>query len=106
MAYIELPILADTPDQSFSIALDGSVYHLRLRYNSRADYWMLFISTADGTPLLSGMAVRLGADLLDQYADAELPPGGLFAVNFVDAYAEPDRDNFGRDVSLIYQEAE
>lgn len=105
MAFIELPIAADTPDQSFSMVLDGAVYHLRLRLNTRAGFWVLFIAAADATPLLSGIAIRLGVDLLAPYADDPFPAGRLFAINFVDAYAEPDRDNFGRDVSLIFEEA-
>ena len=105
MAFIDLPIAADTPDQSFSVSLDAAVYRLRLRYNTRAGAWALSLATADGTPLLSGLALRLGVDLLAQFVDDRLPPGRLFAINYVDAYAEADRDNFGRDAALVYEEA-
>ena len=106
MAFIELPVASDIADQSFSVQLDGAVYQVRLRYNTRAGHWALDLADAVGTPLLSGMAIRLGVDLLAQFSDDRFPPGKLFAMNWVNAYAEPDRDNFGTDVALIYQEAD
>ena len=106
MAFIELPIAADTPHQSFSVQLDGALYTVRLRYNTRAGHWILDLFTFAGEQLVAGLALRLGVDLLSQYRSAEMPPGSLFVLNYVDPYAEPDRDNFGQDVMLIYQEAQ
>jgi hypothetical protein len=106
MAFIELPIIADTPDQSFSVILDGSLYQVRLRYNGRAGCWALSLFNAAGAPLIAGMAVRLGVDLLAQFSDNAFPPGRLFIINWADEYAKPGRKNFGSDVSLIYEEAE
>jgi hypothetical protein len=106
MAYIELPVAADIADQSFSVQLEGAVYQVRLRYNTRAGHWALSLADAVGSALLSGMAVRLGVDLLAQFVDDRFPPGKLFAINWVDANQEPDRDNLGSDVALIYREAD
>lgn len=106
MGYIELPVAEDTPHQSFSVQLEGSVYQFRLRYNTRAGHWALDLADAYGTRLICGIAVRLGVDLLSAYSDDSFPPGKLFAMNWVDPYQEPDRDNFGADVSLIYEESE
>jgi hypothetical protein len=106
MAYIELPVAEDTPYQSFSVKLEGSIYQVRLRYNSRAGHWALDLADAVGAPLVSGIAIRLGVDLLVQYSGDDFPPGKLFAMNWVDEFVEPDRDNFGTDVSLIYEESE
>ncbi len=106
MGYIELPVTADTLHQSFSVQLDGALYRIRLRYNMRAGCRALDLADATATPLLSGIAVRLGVDLLAQYSDDRFPPGKLFAMNWVDEYREPDRDNLGRDVFLVYEEAD
>ena len=75
MAYIELPISHDTPHQSFSVQLDGSVYQIRLRYNSRAGHWAMDLADAGGNPLTVGIAVRLGVDLLAQYSSVSLSSG-------------------------------
>lgn len=106
MAYIELPITADLPHQSFSVQLDGTVFRLRLRYNWRAGHWALDLADSSGAPLISGVAVRLGVDLLAQYADDRLPSGKLFAMNWVAPYQPPGRDNFGTDVVLIYEQGQ
>ena len=105
MAFLELPLTVDVPHQSFSVQLDGTVYRMRLRYNSRAGHWTLDLADAAANPLVSGVAVRLGVDLLAQYADDRFPAGKLFAMNWVEAYREPARDDFGSDVVLIYEEA-
>ena len=103
MAYYELPI-DNTADQSFTVTLDGAVYRIHLRYNSRARFWAMDILDAADTQLVMGLAVRLGIDLLAQYAD-RFPPGRMFAINYADPYVEPNRDNMGSDVRLVYQEA-
>jgi hypothetical protein len=105
MAYLELPVTADLAYQSFSMQLDGAVYTIRLRYNSRAGHWAMDLAGADGGLLVAGIALRLGVDLLSQHQGATVPPGRLFIMNFVDPYQEPDRQSLGRDVALIYQEA-
>lgn len=105
MALIELPVSPGVIDQSFSLRLDGAVYSVRLRFNTRAGFWALDLGAADGAELLAGLAVRLGVDLLAPYADDRFPPGRLFAVNYVADYAEPDRDSLGRDVAIVYEES-
>ena len=65
MAYYELPI-DNTVDQSFTVILDGAVYRIHLRYNTRAGFWAMDILDATDTQLVMGLAVRLGIDLLAQ----------------------------------------
>ncbi len=105
MAIVALPISADVPKQRFTIALDGAVYGFSFLYNTRAEAWMMTIRSADEQILAAGIAVRLGVDLLAPYSDARFPAGRLFVVNFSEQYTEADRDNFGRDVGIVYQEA-
>jgi len=105
MGYIALPIVADTPSQLFSIELDGTVYGFVFRYNTRSGTWMMDVRSTDDDVLVAGIAVRMGVNLLGQYSDERFPLGRLFTVNFVEAYVEADRNNFGRDVRVIYEEA-
>lgn len=104
MAFIEIPVQA-VPYQRFSIQIDGAAYHLRVSHNTRAGTWSIDIYDAVQTPLVCGMAMRLGLDLLSQFSDDRFPPGRMFLQNLKEAYAEPDRENLGTDVVLIYQEA-
>jgi len=104
MAHLSIPVAA-TAYQSFSVQLDGSVYRMRIRYNSRSGVWTLDLFDSAEQALLCGLALRTGIDLLDQYVDDRLPPGRLFIVNFVSEHGEPGRDDLGTDAVLVYEEA-
>jgi hypothetical protein len=106
MAYLELPIQPDVPHQSFSVELDGAVYGFEFRYNTRGECWLMGLRTSEDEQLLRGVAVRLGVDLLAQYTDDRFPAGRLFAMNVADEYVGPDRNNFGSDATIVYEEAQ
>ncbi|VFR31931.1 probable bacteriophage protein STY1063 [plant metagenome] len=62
MAVYEIP-LSPTP-QRFSILLGGTSYQLTLRYR---EGWFLDVADATGTPMLSGVPLVTGIDLLGQH---------------------------------------
>ncbi len=105
MAFIEIPMETDSPNFSFRCELDGTVYAFHFRYNSRATGWAMDFKTGSGQRILSGVIVRLGVDLFAPYSGGLMPGGNLFAINYSNLYQEADRDNFGKDVKLIYKEA-
>lgn len=66
MAVFEIP-LSPTP-QRFGITLLQVSYQMTVRYRAAADGgWFLDIATAEGVPILSGIPLVTGADLLAQY---------------------------------------
>lgn len=103
---IEIPLQNGNPNFEFKTELSGVTYTFHFRYNTRSACWVMDLSTAVGDPILTGIAVRLGIDLLSQFEDDRLPPGRLFAINYNDEYAEAGINNFGTDVAIVYQETE
>lgn len=92
MTPYEIPL---TPGpQSFAISLAGVTYNLRLAWNRAASCWMLDIADEDRQPLVNGIPVITGADLLAQYG--HLGFGGALIVQTDHAAdAVPTFDNLG-----------
>ncbi len=65
MAIYEMPMTAKP--QRFSIALSGVTYQLTVKWNVAAQCWILDIADEFGVPIVSGIPVVTGADLLGQY---------------------------------------
>lgn len=65
--------------QTFSITLSGTPYRFTLRWNAVAQLWSIDIADVNGTPILSGLLVVTGVDLLAPYEYLNFG-GSLFAM--------------------------
>lgn len=64
--YYEIPLSADP--QTFNIALAGTTYGFNVQWNVQNASWIIDIADASGNPIVSGIPMVTGADLLEQYA--------------------------------------
>ncbi len=63
---VEIPLSPEA--QRFSIALDGTVYKMRVTYCEAGDgAWILDIGTQAGAILVAGIPLVTGVNLLSQY---------------------------------------
>lgn len=70
--------------QSFLVTLAGASYRMRLRWSGVATpSWLLDISTEAGAPLVSGLPLVTGSDLLAQHAHLNIG-SGLYVFSDVD----------------------
>jgi hypothetical protein len=95
----EIP-LSSTP-QTFTIALGGVTYTLTFRWNTQNAAWTMDIGDAAGSPLVSGIPVITGADLLAQYGYLGFS-GQLVAQTDNDPDAVPTFENLGTNGHLFY----
>ena len=58
--------LQSTP-QSFSISLAGTVYNLTIKWNWIMQSWVIDIADSQNNPMVGGIPLITGADLLEQY---------------------------------------
>jgi hypothetical protein len=65
MKALEIPLKPRS--QNFAIALAGVTYQLTLYWNGQSACWMLDIATSSRAPLIQGIPVVTGLDLLYQY---------------------------------------
>lgn len=62
----EIPLSPEP--QTFSIALAGTTYDFNVQWNVQNASWIIDISDASGNPIVSGIPMVTGVDLLEQYA--------------------------------------
>jgi hypothetical protein len=103
---VSIPMSADA-QFSESITLDGNEYFLRFIWNIRGGFYSMSINDSNNNPLISGIKLTMGCDLLSPYNITGRPPGILFLLdqNPITAVNEPGRNDFisGRNVLLVYQ---
>lgn len=65
MATYEIPL--DAKPQKFSIALSGVTYQITMKWSAYGQSWIFDIADSDGVPIVSGISIVTGVDLLGQY---------------------------------------
>jgi hypothetical protein len=96
----EIPLQA-TP-QHMRIALNGNNLQLTFYYRSvDQGGWTVDIADSSGKPILSGIPLVTGADLLAQYAYLQFG-GALWVQTSSDPNAVPTFENLGTDGKLYW----
>lgn len=97
MAIYEIPLRAG--NQKFNVNLGKSIYKLRLIY--RIDQWYFDILDTSEKPLITGLLLCPGIDLLEQYK--HVIPYALYVTN-----SNPDEiatfSDLGTKIKLYYED--
>ena len=100
MTVVEVPLSAQP--ETFSISLGGIAYQLTVIYRDAAEGgWVLDIADANGTPVVGGIPLVTGCDLLEQYAHLGFT-GGLAVQTDHDTFAVPTFANLGSRSHLYF----
>lgn len=100
MATFEIP-LSPTP-QTFKVSLSQVEYTMTLLYrDAPMGGWVLDIATATGSPIISGIPMVTGADLLAQYSYLGIS-GSLSVFTDHDLNAVPTFENLGVSSHLVF----
>ena len=88
--------------QTMVISLGGTAYQLTLNYqNTEMGGWTLDIADASGKPILSGLPLVTGHDMLEQYGYLNFG-GELWVQTTSDPDAVPTFENLGSDGMLYW----
>lgn len=101
MAAFEIPLAGVA--ERFSIALAGTTYRLTVQWREAPlGGWFLDIADARDTPLISGLALVFGVNLLEPYAYLRIAGGAaLYIVSNDGGDSAPDFTNLGAGRKLI-----
>ena len=92
MATYEIPLAPAA--QSFLIVLAGKQYRLSIYWGTVAGVWVLDIQQENGTPIISGIPLVTGTDLLSPFPYMEFG-GTLIAMTDNDPDSPPTYRNLG-----------
>lgn len=103
MTVYEIPI--NPVDQLFNVTLGEFLYHLRIMWNDQPEGgWIIDINDKDDNPLVHGIPLVAGADLLGQYAYLGIGGGGfLYVYTDGQPYLQPTKENLGKNSHLLWQ---
>lgn len=102
-AVFEIPLQVGTP-QTFSIALGGITYQLTFLYRndtSGLGGWTIDIADSSGKPIVQGIPLVTGADLLAQYKHLGFT-GALVVQTVSNPDAVPTFANLGDDGQVYW----
>lgn len=99
MSMYELP-MNDEPSQEFTCEIGGNSYLFRIQLNVRGDLWTMDVSSSDDEPILQGVALTLGVDLL---SNERFTSGLLFLVDYTGKNSDPTAENLA-DYGLIWSD--
>lgn len=100
MAVFEIPFVPGQA-QTMQISLNGTVYTIKVRWCDPASCWTLDLSDSSGNPIIQGIPLVTGADLLTQYEYLGIG-GALIAQTDNDVDAVPAFDNLGSQAGLYF----
>ena len=111
MATLNLPVPPPVGDGTlvrsftYGITLDNVAFQFTLNWNARVNNWTLDVADAGGNAIVSGIALRLGTDLLAPHRGYSIPAGSINVFDTSGEGVEMGRDEFGARVLLQYVEA-
>jgi hypothetical protein len=101
MAFYEIP-LSPRP-QRMTLNLGGSIYQLRFGFANEAEGgWFMDIADSLGNPMVTGIPLVTGADLLAQYRYLGIP-GRLWVTTDGAPNAVPTYANLGSAGHLFFE---
>jgi hypothetical protein len=98
--YYTVPLQAQP--QTLTVSFSGVTYNLTVQYrNTAMGGWVLDIADSNNNPIVQGIPLVTGANLLDQFAYLGFV-GTLWVQTLDDPDAVPTFDNLGTDGLLWY----
>lgn len=102
MAKVPYEIPLTSVSQKFAIQLAGATYNLTVSWNTApTGGWVLDIADSNDEPLVAGIPLVTGADLLAQYEYLNFG-GQLLVQTDYDAFAVPQYGNLGTQSHLYF----
>lgn len=92
MAAYEIPLSAKP--ENFSITLNDVSYNMRSRWSNPQSCWVIDMASSENVPILQGIPLIPGVDLLEQFAYLGIG-GAMYAQVDHDADAVPSFENLG-----------
>jgi hypothetical protein len=101
---IYLPTPDGYPHVITTVTLSQVVYGIRWLWNERDRAFVFDMDDASGQPLVAGVRVVLGADLIAWAPVDRGPPYPIVVLDPTGGTAEPTLETLGRRIKVVYTE--
>jgi len=102
MEALELPVRSDIKSYTFTITLEDRNYSFAFKFNERRNLWTMNLGDANGLPLMLGINMQQGFNLIGNITGDNFPPGNFTLVDETGHNEEADGLTFGNLVKLVY----
>ncbi len=99
---LRLPFVPSIPLYRFTTPIDGAVYIFDARWNARSERWALDISEENGTSILHGGIINLGANIGRTSTHLLFMSGVIVARDTTRQSREAGLDDLGTRVQIYY----
>lgn len=100
-----IPTRTDLGNYDESVSLDGDLFILQFRFNTRDSSWYLDLKLEDGTFIRAGLRLVPNFPLLRLLSRADAPKGEIAVLDTRPVPAPPGQDELNKEVPLVYLEA-
>ncbi len=101
-----IPTRSDISSFSETVNLTGTIFGFLFAWNTRADVWVMDVSTQVGDPILQGVTLVADTDLLGGHVDDRLPDGVIVALDTARKGERAGRLDLGSRVQVIFVPAD
>jgi hypothetical protein len=88
--------------ETFSISIEQQQFVLVYQYNNRSDAWYIQLSK-DNVNVLDNIKLTQGYKFGQNYVDFPIKDGYLTLYSPTNSEDDPNKDNFGKTVFLVYE---
>lgn len=97
-----IPFFNDVSNFREEVILDGFSYLFDFVWNEISEQWSMSILLPGEVPMVSGIFLVLGYNLLEIHQHLNIPQGDLFCIDTTGDEVEITRLNMGDTVKLVY----
>lgn len=101
-----IPTRSDISAYSETVDLVGTIFEFSFAWNTRAQVWVMGISTQVGEPILQGVTLVADTDLLGGHVDDRLPDGVIVALDTTRKGEQAGRLDLGSRALVIFTPAD
>ncbi len=102
MASIKLPITKGNANYKHSITLAGKLFFLQYQFNKVLDKFTMSMFDENEDVIFAGRAIVLGTSNLFRGSDSRIPSNFVFAMDLTETHTEPNFENIGDSVQVVY----
>ena len=103
--YLIVPTTKNTLYYKYNITIENKTYIFIFHYNGRMSRWTLGIYDYREVPILTGITLVTGVNLLWNSVSEDVPAGSLYWFGINDLYEEGGITSPGNTHLLIYKES-